>query len=509
MGESHENNTAANTTEIHSSAVDQERIGEIEAFSAIKDTFDNIEKEKRQFQGSKIDVEGNQADNLFFFQNAIINGGVSSGGHSVREVLRNSSKVEKDYDLSDAEQFAEFGETVKAGEHFAIAIILCIFEYIELDDLHDLKLKLLAELPKTTDEDGKELSVYQNPYLSINSLLKTVRGEMVVLDSGEQCVRLGKKRPEALKNLWQQFPEMRKHIARWMLKISDSFKYQTNFDTIQITSAFVNILKLDFKAGVYHFFSRFYSDPNKFWILGFVGLELYNDLNYRNKISPYIMDWFESDSTWLWKSAIYIYSNLKADEDVEGFNERARKTLLKHCKLHEYNDLFDGNLPYLGMLLTVSERLRTLIASILNRFISSTYNYNKKRLYCFWYLEIIRYGYYLVSPEMTVLPLVACDKKRQLEDILPLLEIVFSVYDTRRFLLIILNSYLRELSKYNLDKKTVDHIKAFFQVIAECNPRFRDDIILFLLKCNCSFAQVLEEFLIKVLRLSNTSNPTI
>ena len=77
------------------------------------------------------------------FENAVINGGMSLNDYNIKDVTTNVRNVE---------EFAEFGEKVKGGEHFAVAVILCVFEYVELDDLQDLKLKLLNEFPKTIDE---------------------------------------------------------------------------------------------------------------------------------------------------------------------------------------------------------------------------------------------------------------------------------------------------------------------------------------------------------------------
>lgn len=266
----------------------KEKDEELKDFNDIPKTVSDIEQEKKKFKNGDMKVKDNQAQNLFIFQNAIINGGISSGNYTVREVLQDNNKIDKDYDLSSMEQFAEFGETFKVGEQFAIAIILCVFEYVELNDLKDLKSKLLKELPKMKTKKGKEIEVFQDAYVSVNTLLKTIQGEVVVLENGEECVRLGKKRSKALKNLWQQFPELRESIARWLLNVCDSFEYRTNFDTMQITTAFINIMKLDFSAGVSCFFSRLYSKPDKYWLLGFIALELYNDLEYRNKILPYV-----------------------------------------------------------------------------------------------------------------------------------------------------------------------------------------------------------------------------
>ena len=151
---------------------------------------------------------------------------------------------------------------------------------------------------------------------------------MFVLDNGTNCIGLGKNRPQALKNLWQQFPTLRSSIARWMINVSDTFQYRTNFKTAQITNAFVNVLKMDFNAGVNHFFQRFVSDSEKYILLGLIAIELYNDINYRQKILPFIKQWADSSSSWKWKSALYVYSNIKYEERDAEFDNIVQKSII-------------------------------------------------------------------------------------------------------------------------------------------------------------------------------------
>lgn len=482
---------------------------EITEFKNMPKTSIDIEKEKKQINSGNIDLKGNQAENLAIFQNPIINGGVSFGNFNVREILQNCSKIDKDYDLSDAKQYAEFGETVRAGEYFAIGVILCVFEYVELDDLQDLKSKLLEELPKVTDEEGKEMAIHHNSYLSINSMLKTIKGEMVVLESGECCVRLGVNRQIALKNLWQQFPEMRSYIARWLLKVYDSFEYRTNFNVAQITAAFVDIFKLDFRAGIKHFLPRLYSNSNKYLILGYIALELYNDIDYCDKILPYIIKWTESIDSWLWKSAIYVFANVKKGDEKDEFDKKIRKLITNLYNTFEYDSLRDEILPYIGVLLVGSERLRTLIACLFGEWMNNAYDYNERYKSCLWYLEFIRYGYYLVSYKITILPLVVCDKKEQLESLLPLLEIILLRYNSRQLFFATLESYIREISRYDVEKKIKNRIKAFFHRIIECNTYVYEDIVFFLKKCNCTLSKELLQYFQEITSLSTSMDNSI
>ena len=328
-------------------------------FKNVLKTSGDIAKEKQIYNSGNY-IGNNQAKNLMIIENAVINGGMSLNDYNIKDVTTNVRNVDKVYDLSIAEEFAEFGEKVKGGEHFAVAVILCVFEYVELDDLQDLKLKLLNEFPKTNDEEGNEIAIRQNPFISIDSLLKTINGKMFVLDNGTNCIGLGKNRPQALKNLWQQFPSLRSSIARWMINVSDTFQYRTNFKTAQITNAFVNVLKMDFNAGVNHFFQRFVSDSEKYILLGLIAIELYNDINYRQKILPFIKQWADSSSSWKWKSALYVYSNIKYEERDAEFG-KPPATVWENVKIMRAN-------PDKVKVLTAGD---TLTADIVDSFVAS------------------------------------------------------------------------------------------------------------------------------------------
>ena len=53
-------------------------------------------------------------------------------------------------------------------------------------------------------------------------------------------------------------------------------------------------------------------------------------------------------------------------------------------------------------------------------------------------------------------------------------------------------------------KKTLNGLKAFFQLTYENNPRFQRDIILFLRKCNCRLADEIKKFIEKKLSLQTS-----
>ena len=431
-----------------------------------------------------MDVRGNQADNQQFIQTAIFYGANNFG---VREVTNTTSPIAdasvKDYDLSNANDFAAFGEKYGASEHFAFAVILSAFEYAELDDMQNLKSKLLDELPYLTDDEGKVIATKQNPYLPINSVLRVIKGKQFTTDNGENCVGLGDKRSAALKNLWEQFPTLRGNIARWLLAVSDSFEYRTNFDAFQVSSAFVNVMKLDFTAGARHLFPRLYSNPDKYWLLGHIVFALYSDVNYREMILPFINEWVTSPSNWLWKAACYVYAHIEKGTENNDFDRLTRKTMERRFPLFSVADM-----RYIGLFLISSERLRTLFAEILESVITKTRVYDEKMVYALTYVNLLRYGYYTVSADNPACPLFACDTKNQLMNVQSLITALLPRYPTRRIFFSVIEAYLREISGYTVDEKTVKHIKAYFSLMTENNSRQANDILLFLKKCDCAMA---------------------
>ena len=450
-------------------------------------TADDVVKAKRQYSSGDMDIKGNQAENQQFIQTAIFYGGNNFG---IREMTGNASSGAdpnvKEYDLSKAGEFAAFGENYGASEYFVYAIILSVFEYTELDDLQNLKSKLLEELPPITDVEGKTVVPRQNPYLPISGVLRIIKGKQFTTQSGEHCVGFGDNRSAALSSLWGQFPTLRENIVRWLITVSDAFEYRTNFDAFQVSSAFYNVIKLDFTAGMRHIFPRLYSKPEKYWLLGHIALALHNDESCHDKILPFIEDWVLSGSNWLWKSALYVYAYIKEQGRDNGFDEKMRQNME-----HRFAMLTSSDRRYVGLLMAYSERLRTLTARILNDLIVKTREYNEKIALALAYVEFLRYGYYSVSEENPVCPLLTCDTKAQLMSVQPLITAILPRYQTRHVFFSIIEAYLKEISNYAIDEKTEKHVKAYFSVMAENNPHHVGDILLFLRKCDCSVADVL------------------
>jgi len=195
--------TSDKVEDVHATAKDvASGIEDIKStLSDMSKTADDVANEKQKQAGDQISND----NSVNFAGGQHIQHHYYGHGYSgVKEVSTNGTSIDKEaktYDLTKPDDFASFGERYKASEHFAFAIILSVFEHVELDDLHALKTSLILELPKITDDKDKEIGIKQDSYFAINNLVRIVNGKFYETDAGEKCVGLGEMRKEALKNL--------------------------------------------------------------------------------------------------------------------------------------------------------------------------------------------------------------------------------------------------------------------------------------------------------------------
>lgn len=107
---------------------------------------------------------------------------------------------------------------------------------------------------------------------------------------------------------------------------------------------------------------------------------------------------------------------------------------------------------------------RTLISEVLNEWINNMHGYKNKQMICIWYLELLTYEYYKISGNQPNLALVVCDKKQQLENLLPVVNATLQIYDARKCLFLLLESYLKEFQNMILLKKLLMVLKPFFSL---------------------------------------------
>jgi hypothetical protein len=436
-------------------------------------------------------ASGNTAQFQQIFFNPIIHGNNANGMFRMREtnaVEREES--DKQYNLENEAELVAFVEAHGGDEYYVNAIVLCVFDYVLINDLQNLKSKLQDYLPPNYDSNGNEIRAKPQFYISLNNILNTIKGKCYTIEDGERCVGLGEEtRKKALKHVWTQFPFIRDSIVKWLVNISESYDIKTSFDAIQICNAFINILKMDYSWGTERLLTRLYSDTQHAWLLGGIALDLYQDELYHERILCLILKWLQSGSEWLWKPAIFVFAGLSESQSSDLLRIRVINCLKKRICNFSNSDV-----NFYSQLLWCSEPLRSCTTKVID-MLYSTYNSKLSRLSLVnSYLRILLYCYYYVSRDNLEFPLVACDNKKQQLELRSSISQICSVYDLKKSWLGILQAYLREISRYSRSKTLTRRLTAYFGGAMIDNPRYKEDINLMLSNSECRAATEILEY---------------
>lgn len=440
------------------------------------DKSSDIEEEKRNANQNQFNAQGNTAYTQIFVQNLgnlNANYKPSLEGFSTKESL-------KKYDLRNPDECSEFVETYKKSEYLAIAVILCTFEVVPLVDLPDLQEKLLGYLPVVEISDSEESEKHHtqsNPYISLNTILTVVGGQKFVTDDGQSCVGLGEDSEQALINILEQFPFLRSSIVSWLIHMHEIHEYRTTFDACQIAIAFSRIISIDIKDAKSRIFAQLYSNPRNVWLLGALAYKLYENTALRADIENVIVQWINSDSVWLWKSACLTYVSLKESDVCISFDFKLAKAINKKIMGFRRNDS-----SFISKLLIRSPHFRTLIANSLCIVYKRLNTREERVALAQIYVNLIRHSYYLVNSFFKELPLVACDTKHQQTCLCQIVSQIMSTYHLRKQLYAIMEAYLKELSKYDFSASTLNHISAYFYIMSFADLSYQNDVFFFLEK---------------------------
>lgn len=462
---------------------DEEETDEIETVGALKQ-----KKKDNKFIASE-----NTAQIQIFLQNA--NFGNKSDIKQVFDLVNLSTGNDKKYNLRKMEDCAEFFSTCKNREYIILAITLSVFEMIPIGDYANLKDILAECLPVVfqTDQEGKEIQVQQtNAYTSLNTALSVIGGKIFITEEGQQRIGYGEGYKEVLSNIWIQFPDLRKPMIYWLLKVNDIFEYKTSFEVQRVVDAFIRIITEDFQYAKKQVFDRLYLDSDNFWLLARLAQELLEDERFKTDTLNIVLRWLNSESSWLWKPALlvclYTY-----DSDIDTRLHKAAVRAIKKRLLGFQNSalrfivLFAGN----------SENLRTIMASVFYELYKpGSEEENLAQIY----LKMIRYGYYRVNRNKINLPFIVCDTKEQMEHMRFVLTSIMRRYDLYRQLCWILQAYLEEISGYDVSQQTLNHITAFFYVLTRDEYDYQRDILLFLSELKGRVAKIICDKLIAIYR---------
>lgn len=449
-----------------------------EANEPIK-SYSDLEQEKQR-RAQELYAQGNIGYTQIFIQ---------SMGNLNMDTLRKftsasaQSSSKQTYKLHTRQGCAEFVEQYKNSEHLAVAIVLSTFELVRLSDLNELKTLLIEELPEVESSEEDDTLTVRDPYISVNTFLSLIEGELFSTQDGQQCVGLGEHSQQALKTLWEQFPALRDPICRWLVRLCRVYKFRTAFDAHQIVCAFVRVISLDFEDAQKRVFSRLRSDSDNAALLGNIMCMLYGYANLSKKVERMLLDWLESRSSWLWSSACLACAFLMSETRNDSVRNDVFDLPLKKALNRRLIFLTGDDSAFMSVLLNQSEYFRTMLADLLGDAVCQSQKHSTHMVLAQTYLFLLRGCYYLVNADYPELPLAACDSKRQQQSLIPVLREVISQISTRSQLYAIMRAYLEELSRYQYSQQLIKHLCAFFYSIAQSSPDYWSDILQFLYNC--------------------------
>lgn len=448
-----------------------------------KETVDSASDLKQEKHiKNKFYAEGNTAQQQIFIQNL----NWSSQYQEQNQKKDHYAKTSKKYDLRDVRQCTEFIETYGNSEYLAAAIILSTFEVVTLTDFSDLQETLMKYLPTVEAPERDETRETEttvstlNPYISIDTVMAVIGGKRYVAEDGKICIGLGNDSKKALFHILEQFPRLRNAIVSWLIRVNETYQYQTYFDAYQITTAFARIASFDITDAEKHIFESLCSNPINAGLLGNLICKLYKEKGTKEDAEHILMRWIRSDSVWLWKPACLSYSFLAEDQVPVSFESDLRESIcgkMMHFNRHDW--------LYISVLLMNSLAIRSLFADVFSDTYGRLKSGDDREFLAQKYINLIRRGYYRVSDSKMELPLVACDTQKQQESLRQITTKVMSVYRLRKQLYIILEAYLKELSLYHFSERMVNHITAYFYLMASDDMSYLRDILFFLYKCDC------------------------
>ncbi|MCL2146551.1 MAG: hypothetical protein FWH52_01965 [Synergistaceae bacterium] len=392
----------------------------------------------------------------------------------VKRVIGVAPIVAKEsFALHDPTQFAAFGEQFKDSIHFAYAISLSVFNYILIRQADNLIKSLMNHLPVIADEEGRERADRNTPYLSLHNVMGVIGGCEFDTPYG-LAIGFSENTSGVLNNIWRQFPSLRDPIVIWLIDIYYTHKSGTEFENRQILNAFVKLIMLDFEDAKSRLFFRLISDPGNVWFISAVSLEIYKDSALHEEMDKLLYQWAKSADDYLWVIPCLVYSFTIYEQVYENKLYDVLYPQFKRSSL--------STAAAIGPFLIESKRLRCAVVRVLEKRITATEKRlsNTAKTTIDTYLALLRYGYFLVTPKKTALPMVACDNSEQLKQLRPLMGKILSNYNIRTSLFSILSVYLEEISKYKVSTSIRNALNAYFLNAAYANPRFYNDIMRFL-----------------------------
>lgn len=451
----------------------------------------DLEREKQKT--NEFVAEGNTALYQVFIQN------YNEYDKGIRQKLNavSSDGNRKKYDLCQADKCVEFIETYRDSEYVVVAIILCVFEYVSLVDLPELRKVFIKYLPRAerAEQEGSVQNVNGDPYLSINTLAGVIGGKRFDTEDGQSCISLGENSKQALSNVMDSFPPLRDTIVSGLIQVHEEYKYRTIFNVFQMAAAFARVSSFDIGYADRYIFPRLCSDSRNTGMLGILMYKLYEDGAAREMTGRILLKWLDSNSKWLWRPVCMTFSFL-AEAGINASFEKA----LERAVCGRIRDFKCRDLKFTASILMQSQAFRDMMARVFQSLFNKADGQEERQFLATIYLRLLRYCYFRVDKKFRELPLVACDTVAQQRLLSPLIGLLMSKYHMRKQLYLILEAYIKEISGYRFSPQMINHIAAYFYILAGTEETYQRDMMDFLRRCEGAAARQIYDRLQKKYR---------
>lgn len=448
----------------------------------------DLEREKQKT--NEFIAQGNTGQNLFFIQN------YNEYDQGIKHILNavSSDGSRKKYDLCQADKCVEFIETYRDSEYVVVAIILCVFEFVSLVELAELRKIFIKYLPKAerADQEENKRSETGDPYLSIDTLTGVIGGKRFNTEEGQACVSLGENSKQALINVMDSFPALRDALISGLLQVYESYKSRAVFNAYQMVTAFARVSSFDIDYADRRIFPRLCADSRNTGLLGTLMYKLYGDDAAEKTVQSILLRWLRSDNKWLWRPVCMTFSYLTNEGNAVPFGTALEREIFG--RIQNFNV---GDLKFMASVLMQSMAFREMAARIFHNLFKEADTQEKKQFLASIYLRLLRYCYFYVNKRRKELPLVACDTGTQQKLLSPLLRQFMFRYYLRKQLYVILEAYIKEVSQYRYSTDMINHIAAYFYILAGTEKGNQQGVMDFLCHCGGTMAQQIYDRLLR------------
>lgn len=408
----------------------------------------NNEEELEQ-EKSKFIAKNNSAETQWFIQSldkiCINNLKIE---YQVKE--GESKKENKTYNLEDKKECVEFIEKNNKNKIFLVTLVLCTFQYVAVGDLPRLVSKLKEQLVDKT----LQVNNYEEEIIASDTIFRMIGAGFISVEIAPElkCVGFGKKANKIMKIVWEQFPDLREVIEKWLISLCDQYDETMTIETIQIMEAFYQIIILDYIEAEIRILPYLYKKESNVGNLAFLIYKLYTNDDSRTFAQKLIQKIIEMESNWLWKSVtLFYYMAIKYKKEIV-INKQ-----LKEKVLHKLSEFHYKDYKFIAELLMSQMEMRNFIIEMLMEK-----QKEERDIIVAIYLKILRVCYYKINSKRVELPLVCCDTEQQQKQLGNIVHTIMEKYTYRKELYILLGGYLKELSHYDISNRTVKHLAAYF-----------------------------------------------